>query len=209
MKSCDKISTYNIDFMYHTSQLGQRNSVLYYCYYQWFQNQIQNPISTQEQEKPTLFQDIYTLAMIINHCYQEYNHKYHQAKQVKKKTLESHFWKQGKTFSTGNVTAFQNNANTSLVALSTKSSLSKLSLSPAPKKQSNSLQIDLSSKLASNSKLTSDKHKKCLKNNLCLYYGTRDHKYYDTVKSEAVIFFIYSLRFYIGFYFGFTFLLLY
>jgi len=32
---------------------------------------------------------------------------------------------------------------------------------------------------------------------------------YDTVKNEVVIFFIYSLEFYIGFYFEFTFLLLY
>jgi len=32
---------------------------------------------------------------------------------------------------------------------------------------------------------------------------------YDMVKDKAVIFFIYSSGFYIGFYFGFTFLLLY
>ena len=36
--------------------------------------------------------------------------------------------------------------------------------------------MDLSSKLASNSKLTSDKHKKHLKNNLCSYCGAEDHK---------------------------------
>jgi len=36
--------------------------------------------------------------------------------------------------------------------------------------------VDLSSKLASNSKLTSDKHKKHLENNLCLYCGAGDHK---------------------------------
>ena len=33
-------------------------------------------------------------------------------------------------------------------------------------------------------------------------------KCYDIVKGEVVIFFIYSSEFYIGFYFGFTFLLL-
>ena len=36
--------------------------------------------------------------------------------------------------------------------------------------------MNLSFKLASNSKLTSDKHKKYLENNLCLYYGAGDHK---------------------------------
>ena len=36
--------------------------------------------------------------------------------------------------------------------------------------------MDLSSKLASNSKLTSNKHKKHLENNLHLYYGIEDHK---------------------------------
>jgi len=62
----------------------------------------------------------------------------------------------------------QNKANPSLVALSTKTSSSKPSPSPAPKKQPNSLQVDLFSKLASNSKLTSDKYKKYLENNLLL-----------------------------------------
>jgi len=36
--------------------------------------------------------------------------------------------------------------------------------------------VDLSSKLANNGKLTSDEYKKHLKNNLCLYCGTGDHK---------------------------------
>jgi len=36
--------------------------------------------------------------------------------------------------------------------------------------------MDLSSKLASNGKLTSDKHKKHLENNLCLYCSVGDHK---------------------------------
>ena len=44
------------------------------------------------------------------------------------------------------------------------------------KKQFNSLWVDFSFKLANNSKLTSNEHKKCLKNNLCLYCSVRDHK---------------------------------
>ena len=46
--------------------------------------------STREQGKPTLFQDMYALAIIINHCYWKHDHKYHYARQVEKKTLESH-----------------------------------------------------------------------------------------------------------------------
>ena len=69
MKPGNKISTYNMDFMHYTSQLGWGNNVLYYCYYHGLPNQIQNSISTQKQEKPTSLQDIYALAMTIDHCY--------------------------------------------------------------------------------------------------------------------------------------------
>jgi len=55
MKSSNKILTYNVDFIYYVSQLGWRNSVLCYHYYQGLPNQIQDPISTQEQGKPILF----------------------------------------------------------------------------------------------------------------------------------------------------------
>jgi len=95
---------------------------------------------------------------------------------VEREALEFHFQKQGKVSTSGSATASQNKANTPLAAPSTKNPFSKLSLSPAPKKQPNTLQVDLSSKLASNGKLTSDKCKKCLKNNLCLYCGAGDHK---------------------------------
>jgi len=66
MKPGDKISTYNVDFICYASQLGWENSVLYYCYYQGLPNQIQNPISTQEQEKPTSFQDMATGNEIVS-----------------------------------------------------------------------------------------------------------------------------------------------
>ena len=45
MKPSDNISTYNVDFMCYASQLGWRNSVLCYHYYQGLSNRIQNPIS--------------------------------------------------------------------------------------------------------------------------------------------------------------------
>jgi len=83
--------------------------------------------------------------------------------------------------------ASQNKMNPSPVALSTKTFSSKPSLSSTPKKQSNSLWMDLSSKLANNGKLTSDKHKKCLKNDLCLYYSIKDHKLDSCPKKQTMV----------------------
>jgi len=68
-----------------------------------------------------------------------------------------------------------------------KNPSSKPSPSPAPKKQPNTLQVDLSFKLASNSKLTSDKCKKHLENNLCLYCGAGDHKLDSCPKKQTTV----------------------
>jgi len=48
IKLSNKISTYNMDFMCYASQLGWRNSMLYYYYYQKLSNQIQDLISIWE-----------------------------------------------------------------------------------------------------------------------------------------------------------------
>jgi len=47
--------------------------------------------------------------------------------------------------------------------------------------------MDLSSKLASNSKLTSNKHKKYLENNLCLYCSAGDHKLDSCPKKQTTV----------------------
>jgi len=47
--------------------------------------------------------------------------------------------------------------------------------------------VDLSSKLANNGKLTSDEHKKHLKNNLCLYCGAGDHKLDSCPKKQTMV----------------------
>ena len=47
--------------------------------------------------------------------------------------------------------------------------------------------MDLFSKLANNSKLTSDEHKKYFKNNLCLYYGIRDYKLNSCLKKQITV----------------------
>jgi len=80
MKSGDKISTYNVNFMHYVSQLGWGNSVLCYRYYQGLPNRIQDPISTWEQGKPTSFQDMYALAMTIDHRYWERDRECHYAR---------------------------------------------------------------------------------------------------------------------------------
>ena len=114
--------------------------------------------------------------MTIDHRYWERDHEHYCARQAEKETLKSHSQKQGKASTSGSVTASQNKANPSPVALSTKNPSSKPSPSPAPKKQPNTPWVDLSSKLANNRKLTSDECKKHLENNLCLYCGAEDHK---------------------------------
>jgi len=47
--------------------------------------------------------------------------------------------------------------------------------------------VDFSFKLASNGKLTSDKYKKCLENNLCLYCGVEDHKLDFCPKKQTMV----------------------
>jgi len=106
---------------------------------------------------------------------------------VEKEALESHSWKQGKASTSSSAIASQNKANLSPVASSTKNPSSKSSLSSALKKQPNTSWVDLSSKLASNGKLTSDECKKYLKNNLCLYCGAGDHKLDSCPKKQTTI----------------------
>jgi len=129
---------------------------------------------------------MYTLAMTINHHYWEHNCKHHCARQAEKETFKSHSWKQGKASTSSHAIVFQNKANPSLTASSTKTS-SKPSLSPAPKKQPNFSQVILSSKLASNGKLTTDEYKKYLENNLCLYYGIENHKLDSCPKKQTMV----------------------
>ena len=137
IKPGNKISTYNMDFMHYASQLCWENSVLCHCYYQGLPNWIQDPISTQKQGKSTLFQDIYTLVMTIDHRYWKRDREYHYARQVEKETLKSHFQKQGKASTSGPAMASQNKTNSALAISSTKNSSPKSSPSPTLKKQPN------------------------------------------------------------------------
>ena len=130
---------------------------------------------------------MYDLAMTINHRYWKWDYERYCTRQVEKEALKSHSRKQGKASTSGSVTASQSKANLSLVALSAKNPSSKPSLSPAPKKQPNTPQVDLSFKLASNGKLTSDERKKHLKNNLCLYCSAEGYKLDSCSKKQTTI----------------------
>ena len=125
--------------------------------------------------------------MTIDHRYWEQDHECHCARQAEKEALESHSQKQEKASISGSATTLQNKANSSLVASSAKNPSSKSSPSSTPKKQPNTLWVDLSSKLASNGKLTSDECKKCLKNNMCLYCGAGDHKLDSCPKKQTTV----------------------
>ena len=134
-----------------------------------------------------MFQDMYAFAMTIDHHYWKCDCKYYYTRQIEKEALESHSQKQEKASTSSLAMASQNKANLSSTALSTKTFSSKLSLSPTLKKQSNSLWVDFSSKLARNSKLTSDKYKKHLENNLCLYCGAGDYKLESCSKKQTTV----------------------
>ena len=134
IKPGNKISTYNVDFMHYTFQLGWENSMFCHRYYQGLPNWIQDSISIQEQGKSTSFQDMYALVMTINYHYWKQDCECYYARQAEKEALESYSWKQEKASTSGTATASQNKTNTSLVASSAKSSSFKLSLSSTPKK---------------------------------------------------------------------------
>jgi len=106
---------------------------------------------------------------------------------VEKEALESHSQKQGKASISGTAMVLQNKANPFSAALSAKNSSSKLFLFPTSKKQPNTPRVDLSSKLASNGKLTSDERKKRLENNLCLYCGAGDYKLDSCPKKQTTV----------------------
>ena len=106
---------------------------------------------------------------------------------MEKEALKSYFQKQRKTFTSDHATVSQNKMNLSPVTSSTKISSSKLSLSPVPKKQSNSPQVNFSSKLVSNGKLTSNECKKHLENNLCFYCSVGDHKLDFCPKKQTTV----------------------
>ncbi|KAF5343695.1 hypothetical protein D9756_011639 [Leucocoprinus leucothites] len=75
MKLGNKIATYNIDFMKYAAQLSWGDEVLCHHYYKGLPNHIQDLISTHKQGKPDTFQEMLCMAMLIDSCYWEHDHK--------------------------------------------------------------------------------------------------------------------------------------
>ena len=96
MKLGDKITTYNVDFMWYAAQLNWGNTVLCHCFYQGLPNRLQDLIANREQRKPTSFHAMYQLAITFNNCYWERNHERDHLHNIKKEAADSHHQKQGK-----------------------------------------------------------------------------------------------------------------
>jgi len=75
MKPGDKISTYNVEFMWYAAQLNWGDTVLCYRFYQGLPNRLQDLIANREQGKPTSFHAMYQLAITFNNRYWEQNCK--------------------------------------------------------------------------------------------------------------------------------------
>ena len=75
MKLGDKITTYNVEFMWYVVQLNWGDVVLCHYFYQRLPNHLQDLIANQEQRKPSSFYSMYQLAITFDNCYQEQNHK--------------------------------------------------------------------------------------------------------------------------------------
>jgi len=71
MKLGDKITIYNVEFMWYAAQLNWGDSVLCHCFYQGLPNCLQDLIANKEQGKPTSFHSMYQLAITFNNRYWE------------------------------------------------------------------------------------------------------------------------------------------
>ena len=96
MKPGDKISTYNVKFMWYTAQLNWGDTVLCHRFYQGLLNRLQDLIVNREQEKPTFFYAMYQLAIIFDNYYWERNREQDRFRNTEKEAADSHHRKQGR-----------------------------------------------------------------------------------------------------------------
>ncbi|KAF5353911.1 hypothetical protein D9756_006941 [Leucocoprinus leucothites] len=89
MKTGDKIATYNVEFLKHASQLSWNDEVLYHHYYKGLPNHIQDPLSTCEQGKPTIFEEMHCLAIIYDGRYWERDYERVHARTAEKDAANS------------------------------------------------------------------------------------------------------------------------
>ncbi|KAF5347108.1 hypothetical protein D9756_010952 [Leucocoprinus leucothites] len=198
MKLGNKIATYKVEFLKHTSQLGWNNEILCHHYYKGLPNCIQDPLSTCEQGKPTTFEEMHYLAIVYDGCYWECDCECVHAHAAEKDAADSLSQKQPNKLSTSNPSnpnlscsqsqPGNNNSNNNqgknsnsnnnsnhnqLQALTTKSNTPTLSTSST---QCPTLKFDLSSKLGQNGKLTPEEQKQHLDEDLCLFCSSKGHK---------------------------------
>ncbi|KXN90779.1 hypothetical protein AN958_03570, partial [Leucoagaricus sp. SymC.cos] len=76
MKHRDKITTYNINFMWYSSQLDWGDSVFTHRYYKGLPNHLQDQISMHKQGKPHSFQEIMHIATVYDDCHWEHEREH-------------------------------------------------------------------------------------------------------------------------------------
>jgi len=97
MKPEDKITTYNVEFMWYATQLNWGDSVLCHRFYQGLPNCLQDLIANREQGKPNSFHAMYQLAITFDNRYWERNRERDRLRNTEKDAADSHNRKQEKT----------------------------------------------------------------------------------------------------------------
>jgi len=183
MKPRDKITTYNVEFIWYTAQLNWGDIVLCHRFYQGLPNRLQDLIANREQGKPTSFHAMYQLAITFDNHYWEQNCEQDCLQNTEKEAADSHHQKQGKMtqYSTSSQSSalsrpqsFTNPPQTALSWNSLKPPRSSFSVAKLP--FPSTPYVDLSNKLGRDSKLNGNERKCHIDNNLCLYCGSKDHK---------------------------------
>ena len=80
MKYGDKISTYNIEFLWYSGQLDWGDSVFVHRYYKGLPNRLQDQISLWKASKPGIFQEMMRVATAYNNCHWEHEHEKEHAR---------------------------------------------------------------------------------------------------------------------------------
>ena len=183
MKPRDKISTYNMEFMWYTVQLNWGDTVLCHCFYQGLPNRLQDLIANREQGKSISFYAMYQLAITFDSCYWERNRERDRFCNTEKEAADSYHRKQSRMaqYSASSQSSALSCLQSSTTLPQTTPSQSSLKPSRQPSSivKSPSLstpRIDLSDKLGRDGKLNSNEHKRHINNNLCLYCRSKNHK---------------------------------
>ena len=145
---------------------GYGEGTLQYHFYNSLPDHIKDKVSCVG--KPSTLSELHLLAQLINACYWE--HKSEINRQTKPSAAPPS--KSNKTPATSST-----NSGGSKASPDVKGKTSSSSSTPKP---------DLTLKLGSNSKLTSDERKHRFNNKLCMFCGARGHMVKDCLKSTSM-----------------------